>query len=261
MGLFDKIGKAFEKKECAFCGGEIGMLGNRKLEDGNMCKKCAAKLSPFFSDRRRSTVADIQAQLDYREENKKAVASFNTTRTLGRDTKILFDDDARKFMVTRARNLAEANPDVLDYSMVTGCDIDIDEDRDEEQYHDNDGNYVSHTPPIFFFDYDFNIIIHVNHPYFDTIRFQLNPSRVRINPGSAVPASRMPDPRNNVDYREYEDMANEIKNLLTSARSEAREEAAAASRPKTAIQCPCCGATTIPDANGCCEYCGGATGA
>ena len=74
MGLFDKIGKAFEKKECAFCGGEIGMLGNRKLEDGNMCKKCAAKLSPFFSDRRRSTVADIQAQLDYREENKKAVA-------------------------------------------------------------------------------------------------------------------------------------------------------------------------------------------
>ena len=35
MGLF---GKLFEKKECAICGGEIGLLGNRKLEDGNMCK-------------------------------------------------------------------------------------------------------------------------------------------------------------------------------------------------------------------------------
>ena len=41
MGLF---GKLFEKKECAICGGEIGLLGNRKLEDGNMCKACAAKL-------------------------------------------------------------------------------------------------------------------------------------------------------------------------------------------------------------------------
>ena len=49
MGLF---GKLFEKKECSVCGGEIGLLGNRKLEDGNLCKDCAAKLSPWFSDRR-----------------------------------------------------------------------------------------------------------------------------------------------------------------------------------------------------------------
>ena len=28
MGLF---GKMFEKKECSICGGEIGLLGNRKL--------------------------------------------------------------------------------------------------------------------------------------------------------------------------------------------------------------------------------------
>ena len=25
-----------------------------------------------------------------------------------------------------------------------------------------------------------------------------------------------------------------------------------------AVQCPLCGATTIPDKHGCCEYCGGA---
>ncbi|MBR5490035.1 MAG: DUF4428 domain-containing protein, partial [Oscillospiraceae bacterium] len=42
MGLFD----AFKKKQCDICGGEIGLLGNRKLEDGNMCKNCARKLSP-----------------------------------------------------------------------------------------------------------------------------------------------------------------------------------------------------------------------
>ena len=43
MGLF---GKVFEKKECDICGGEIGLLGNRKLDDGNLCKECAKKLSP-----------------------------------------------------------------------------------------------------------------------------------------------------------------------------------------------------------------------
>ena len=45
MALF---GKLFEKKVCSICGGEIGLLGNRKLADGNCCKKCAAKLSSKF---------------------------------------------------------------------------------------------------------------------------------------------------------------------------------------------------------------------
>ena len=54
MGLFDK-------KYCDICGAKIGLLGNRKLEDGNLCKNCAAKLSPWFSDRRQSTVAEIGA--------------------------------------------------------------------------------------------------------------------------------------------------------------------------------------------------------
>ena len=61
MGLF---GKLFEKKECAICGGEIGLLGNRKLDDGNLCKNCAAKLSPWFRDRRSSTVEEIKALAD-----------------------------------------------------------------------------------------------------------------------------------------------------------------------------------------------------
>ena len=61
MGLF---GKMFEKKNCDICGGEIGLLGNKKLEDGNLCKECASKLSPWFSDRRRSTVDQIREQLD-----------------------------------------------------------------------------------------------------------------------------------------------------------------------------------------------------
>ena len=34
MGLFDK-------KVCDICGEKIGLLGNRKLDDGNLCKDCA----------------------------------------------------------------------------------------------------------------------------------------------------------------------------------------------------------------------------
>ena len=78
MGLF---GGLFDKKVCDLCGGEIGLLGNRKLEDGNCCKQCAAKLSPWFSDRRKSTVQQIREQLEYREENLEEVKAFHTTRT------------------------------------------------------------------------------------------------------------------------------------------------------------------------------------
>lgn len=34
MGLFDK-------KYCDICGEKIGLLGNCKLDDGNLCKECA----------------------------------------------------------------------------------------------------------------------------------------------------------------------------------------------------------------------------
>ena len=78
MGLFDK-------KYCDICGEKIGLLGNRKLEDGNLCKDCAKKLSPWFSDRRRSTVEDIKGQLTYREENREKAAQFCTTRSFGED--------------------------------------------------------------------------------------------------------------------------------------------------------------------------------
>ena len=85
MGLFDK-------KYCDVCGEKIGLLGNRKLEDGNLCKSCASKLSPWFSERRKSTVEEIKEQLAYREENQEKVAAFHATRTLGSDTKVILDE-------------------------------------------------------------------------------------------------------------------------------------------------------------------------
>ena len=55
----------FDKKYCDICGEKIGLLGNRKLEDGNLCKECAKKLSPWFEERRHSTVDDIKRQLEF----------------------------------------------------------------------------------------------------------------------------------------------------------------------------------------------------
>ena len=72
-----------------------------------MCKHCAEKLSPWFDDRRHSTVAQIEEQLAYREENKEEVAKFNTTRVYGEWTKIYLDEDADKFMVTDAGSKKE----------------------------------------------------------------------------------------------------------------------------------------------------------
>ena len=220
------------------------MLGNRKLDDGNLCKNCARKLSPWFNDRRHSTVAEIKEQLAYREANKEEVAAFHATRTLGMNTKIMLDEDAQRFMVTSARNIEEANPDVIGFSQVTGCNLDIDETRTELKRELPDGKEVSYIPPRYEVEYDFDIIINVDSPWFDEIKFRLNNSRVNANSRG--------------EYDNYRAMGEEIKAVLTQVRQDVRDAAAAASAPKMAVTCPYCGATTMPDANGRCEYCGGA---
>ena len=59
---------------------------------------------------------EIREQLAYREENRNAVAALHVTRSYGEDMKVLIDEDAGKFIVTRARNYTDANPDVIDFS-------------------------------------------------------------------------------------------------------------------------------------------------
>ena len=257
----------FDKKYCDFCGAKIGLLGNRKLEDGNMCKDCAKKLSPWFSERRRSTKADIRKQLSYREENQRAVASFHATRTLGVNTKVILDEDHRKFMVTDQSDLKKANPDVLDYSQVTGCEFNIDENRIEKFHENKKGETVSYNPPRYDYSYSFEIIIRVNHPYFSEIRFPLGFSvDTDETPMGAVSFAGAANFRSTggrfsggvSEYQERVKMGNEIKTVVDGMRKEIRKEIKEQKAPKTASVCPYCGATTIPDANGCCEYCGSA---
>lgn len=261
MGLFDR-------KYCSVCGQKIGLLGNRKLEDGNLCKDCAGKLSPWFSDRRHSTVDEIKSQLAYRESNAAEVAAFHVTRSLGKYTKLLLDEDQRKFMVTSASNLASANPDVLDYSQVTGCDLDVQESRSEKKTTDKDGKSVSYDPPRYEYSYNFYVTIFVNHPYFDEIKYSLSNGYIKTGerPMTGAPAGwrvkkaiTASFPHAN-DYYECLNLGGEIKEAVMNMRQEARDEIAAANAPKKAVTCPYCGASTVPDENGCCEYCGSALG-
>ena len=174
MGL---LGGLFEKKNCDICGQKIGLLGNRKLEDGNLCKDCAAKLSPWFSERRHSTLEDIRAQLEYREKNLEAVRAFHPTKTFGKGVKLLVDENARKFAVTGATDLLKANPDILDCADAWDCRLDVQESRTEEKQ-TKDGKQVSYNPPRYKYSYNFYCTILVNHPYFDDMRFSLNTGSV-----------------------------------------------------------------------------------
>lgn len=265
MGLFDK-------KFCSVCGQKIGLLGNRKLEDGNLCKNCASQLSPWFSERRHSTVDDIKAQLAYREQNRAAVRAFHTTKSIGKYEKLLVDENAGKFMVTSASDLEKANPDVIDLSAVTGCDLELDENRNELKQRDANGNMVSYRPPRFEYTYNFYVTIRVNHPYFDEIRYRLNTGAVNTGARcmSGVSTNWNLTTRSSLqsnmalnEYTSYMQMGNEIKQILTQPRTQAAYSApqqaftpAPAPTPAGPVSCPTCGATTTPDANGCCEYCG-----
>lgn len=245
MGLF---GSLFDKKSCAICEKELGLLGKRKLEDGYLCKDCASKLSPFFSERRASTVDQIREQLAYREANKERVASFNVTRTLGLGTKVMLDEDAGTFVVISrgGSQWRDSNPDVIDYAQVTGCTIDVRETKTEIERELEDGTRESYNPPRYDIEYDIYAIIQVNSPWFDTITVRTNNATI--------------DSRLSPDFREAEQIANDIRDALTKARETVRDQAAAAKAPKIAQTCPFCGATTTPDASGRCEYCGGAMG-
>ena len=139
MGLFDK-------KYCSICGEKIGLLGNRKLEDGNLCKDCAKQLSPWFSERRHSTVEEIKQQLAYRSDNKEKVARFKVTRSFGEYWRVLIDDTHRWFAVTHDRSLSEANPDILSFDDLTECRLDIDESSKELKRKNKNGDMGSYNP-------------------------------------------------------------------------------------------------------------------
>ncbi len=194
MGLFDK-------KYCDICGNQIKFLGNRKVEDGNICKDCAKKLSPFFSDRKRSTVAEIKQQLEYRQQNQINLQSFNPDKVIGRNWKVYIDSRNGKFVVSCANDFRKENADIIDIQSVISFEANVIESKSEIYCKDQDGKNVSYVPPRYNYSYRFYVKLILSNPYFDEINFELT--------------SEKPDSCTSPLFMEYERMINDLSMALT----------------------------------------------
>ena len=171
-----------------------------RVEDGNVCSKCAGKLSPFFKGRKKSTLADIKEQLAYREQNRERLNSFNPNLTFGRKTKVYVDQGAGCFVVSRRSDFREENADIIEFSQVTSANYNVEEHRHELYRKDSEGRSVSYNPPRYEYEYEFTVTINVNSPYFSEIEFELTDQR--------------PDSRYTDAYRRFEQEANELINAV-----------------------------------------------
>ena len=176
---------------------------------------------------------------------------------------LTYDEEQKKFLVTNSYEWEKANPDVLDFSQARGCELNIEETRFEKKRQNSDGSYVSYNPPRFNYSYNFQVRILVDHPFFDKIEYSLSNGPVDNGEQPASPNSGWRTSRNEFKifktsgYYDFLEMGNEIKALIDGMVSGGGEDQPAAS-VLMAVTCPKCGASTIPDAFGCCEYCGGA---
>jgi len=278
MGLFDR----FKKQDCEICGKEVGMFGYKKLEDGEICKDCVKLLSPWFDDRRHSTVAQIKEQLAYREENKAALNAFRPTVAYGERYTLraeLVNGVPSRFVVERTDSYKEENADIVNFKDVTSFNIDVREFDKELKYRNSKGEEVSYHPPRYEYSYDFYAEIHVNHPYFDDMRFQLNRNTIRLetierrnNFGSSLFRSGF-DPMMCPEYRQYRSEYDEMEELFRAGMqgmalqgfapvAQAVPAAAPVAAPAPAATpapvipkfCPNCGAPT--DGGKFCQSCG-----
>lgn len=140
MGLFDK-------KNCDICGERIGLLGNRKVEDGNICKHCAKKLSPFFSSRRHATLADIKEHLAYREANQARVNAFSETSVVGDSYPKFFLNERDNTFCLATKDPQKENADVFSTDQVTSARLEI---KDQKKTDEKERTYVEYFFYIFF---------------------------------------------------------------------------------------------------------------
>ena len=210
------FGKLFEKKVCDLCGGEIGLLGNKKLEDGNCCKECAGKLSPWFDERRHSTVEQIQRQLTAREENRRKLQSWNHDLVFGEHQKLYVKFLGKipdTFVISSASNYKEANADILEFAHVSSCDSDIRESRRELKQKNAQGEEVSYNPPRYEYSYEFYVkLMIMGCEYIDDIRFRLNRNTLKLETiqrgsGRGLMFNQTFDP---MQFPEYRELKNEL---------------------------------------------------
>ena len=176
MGLFDR----FKKQDCEICGKEVGMFGYKKLKDGEICKDCVKLLSPWFEDRKESTVAQIKAQIAYRAQNAEELKSFNPTKVYG-DFEYMYveerDGVPYRFCVSRNKDYLKENADLVLVEDLREVIIDIDDNAHEHREDEEDPDDVTYD-----LDYRFSVSLLIkNNPYFNSIHFDLNTRGVEVS--------------------------------------------------------------------------------
>ena len=219
MGLFD----VFKKKDCEICGKEVGMFGYKKLEDGEICKDCVKLLSPWFDDRRHSTVEQIKSQLEAREHNKLALETWQYSIAIG-DYYTMYvktkADVPITFVVSNTANFRENNADILPFLWVASCTPDIRESHTELKQTNEQGEKVSFNPPRYEYRYDFYIKLDIQGcSYIDDMRFRINSSTVELETvmpkATLFGTAQSFDPMLYPEYRKYKAMLDEICEIVS----------------------------------------------
>ena len=170
-------------------------------------------------------------------------------------------------------DLMEENADLISFKDVVSFQTDIREDRDEIKRQNAQGEMVSYNPPRYNYQYDFKVVIQVNHPYFDDIRIQLNNSTIELESEADFRRStggigqfltgRQFDPSYNPMYREFAMMCQELEEIFRQGQNGVPQEAPVATQVQPAPAapagpkfCPNCGAPA--DGGKFCQSCGSA---
>ena len=252
MGLFN----IFKKQDCEICGKEVGMFGYKKLKDGEICKDCVKLLSPWFEERRESTVAQIKEQLAYRARNAEELKDFHPTKTFG-DYNYMFveerDGVPYRFCIANGEDYLDENADLVLVENIEEIIIDIQDNAHElllhEEEKDEDGNIIQeeeyYDPPRYDYSYEFKATLLLrNIPWFDAMDIQLN----RENPelfevgdmgdadDAAAYARANPNEAFSEKFLKYKTWCDEIEALTKPGAAAPVQEAA---KPKF---CPNCGA-------------------
>lgn len=221
MGIFD----VFKKKDCEICGKEVGVFGYKKLEDGEICKDCVKLLSPWFDDRRHSTVELIKAQIAAREQNKIALEGFSHSRCFGLGYRKIYIEEKNgiptRFVISEKEDYRSENADIIAFFQVSSYEIDIDDSKNEEKYTNDKGERVSYNPPRYTYNYDFNLKLTIAGIYYiDDMRMKLNSSTLHLETiehrgvlGGIGGASF--DPMLYPEYREYKAMCDELLEIFS----------------------------------------------
>lgn len=260
-------------KTCSFCNATIFSLKSNYLKDGCYCKQCKTKLSPFFIHQKTYTINDIRKQLECRKRNEQLFVLFNPTKTIGDYPRLQIDEINHQFaVVLTSHGTGMSTPDVIDFSQLTDCSVDIVEEKHEVKYKDFSDNLKSFSPPYYAYAYDFYINISVSVPYIQTIRIKVNATPIdndqphviektggltqmfRDAIGSARSfngrTSNATEVQTSSTYLKYEKLANEMRNALWEAKTSMLKN-------KTVAHCPWCGSLNIDNSNGTCVNCCG----